>query len=177
MRVTSEFADGITTGYINSPPFPRARARAAMRPTDRAEATPRREGRWEPEGAATRGARREGARADSVAVHPEHRSRTRTASELRSSRGPAQQLRGRRNEVPMLCASEIDVPDAQPRCLRVLLHVDRRASQPPLIPIYLRDAASLRPDLSLASPREPAHESRHEARHDPVPALAGAEQA
>jgi chorismate mutase len=81
------------------------------------------------------------------------------------------------HDVPMLCASEIDVPDSQPRCLRVLLHVDRRASQPPLIPIYLRDAASLRPDLSLASPREPAHESRHEARHDPVPALAGAEQA
>jgi chorismate mutase len=58
------------------------------------------------------------------------------------------------NDVPMLCASEIDVPDAQPRCLRVLLHVDRRASQPPLVPIYLRDAASLRPDLSPASQRE-----------------------
>jgi chorismate mutase len=58
------------------------------------------------------------------------------------------------NDVPMLCASEIDVPDAQPRCLRVLLHVDRRASQPLLVPIYLRDAASLRPDLSPASQRE-----------------------
>ena len=58
------------------------------------------------------------------------------------------------NDVPMLCASEIDVPDAQPHCLRVLLHVDRRASQPALVPIYLRDAASLRPDLSAATQRE-----------------------
>ena len=59
------------------------------------------------------------------------------------------------NDVPMLCASEIDVPDAQPRCLRVLLHVDRRGSQAPLVPIYLRDAASLRPDLPAASQRAP----------------------
>jgi len=59
------------------------------------------------------------------------------------------------NDVPMLCASEIDVPNAQPRCLRVLLHVDRRASQPPLIPIYLRDAASLRPDLPAPAQHEP----------------------
>lgn len=58
-------------------------------------------------------------------------------------------------DVPMLCASEIDVPDAQPRCLRVLLHVERRASHPPLVPIYLRDAAALRPDLSTASQHEP----------------------
>lgn len=58
-------------------------------------------------------------------------------------------------DVPMLCASEIEVPDAQPRCLRVLLHVERRASQPRMVPIYLRDAASLRPDLPSPSPLEP----------------------
>lgn len=57
-------------------------------------------------------------------------------------------------DVPMLCASEIEVPGAQPRCLRVLLHVERRVSHPPLVPIYLRDAASLRPDLSAAEPRD-----------------------
>lgn len=51
-------------------------------------------------------------------------------------------------DVPMLCATEIDVPGAQPRCLRVLLHVERRESQPKLIPVYLRDAVSLRPDLA-----------------------------
>jgi len=51
-------------------------------------------------------------------------------------------------DVPMLCATEIDVPGGQPRCLRVLLHVERRESQPKLIPVYVRDAVSLRPDLS-----------------------------
>jgi chorismate mutase len=50
-------------------------------------------------------------------------------------------------DVPMLCAAEIDVPGAQPRCLRVLLHVERTAAHAPLSPVYLRDATSLRPDL------------------------------
>lgn len=52
------------------------------------------------------------------------------------------------SDVPMLCAAEIDVPGAQPRCLRVLLHVERHAGQSKLIPVYLRDAVALRPDLS-----------------------------
>ena len=51
-------------------------------------------------------------------------------------------------DVPMLCAAEIDVPGAQPRCLRVLLHVERTSTQPRLLPVYLRAAASLRPDLA-----------------------------
>ncbi len=60
------------------------------------------------------------------------------------------------SDVPMLCAAEIDVPDAQHRCLRVLLHVERRASDPALIPIYLREAIGLRPDLaSIAAPLAP----------------------
>ena len=48
--------------------------------------------------------------------------------------------------VPMLCAAEIPVPDALPRCLRVMLHV--RAC-PGRVPehVYLREAMSLRPDL------------------------------
>ncbi|MGI9091448.1 MAG: chorismate mutase [Gemmatimonadaceae bacterium] len=49
-------------------------------------------------------------------------------------------------DVPMLCAAEIDVPGAQQRCLRVLLHVERRASDLPLTHVYLREAVSLRPD-------------------------------
>jgi chorismate mutase len=49
--------------------------------------------------------------------------------------------------VPMLCASEIPVPGALPRCLRLLLHVRPphdgwRASH-----VYLREARVLRPDL------------------------------
>jgi chorismate mutase len=54
-------------------------------------------------------------------------------------------------DVPMLCAAEIEVPGSQPRCLRVLLHVERPAGSPKLKPVYLREAASLRPDLSPAA--------------------------
>ena len=50
-------------------------------------------------------------------------------------------------DVPMLCAAEIDVPDAQPLCLRVLLHVERRSTDRRLTPVYLREAISLRRDL------------------------------
>ena len=50
-------------------------------------------------------------------------------------------------EIPMLCAAEIDVPGAQPLCIRVLLHVERDATLPQLRPIYLREAVSLRQDL------------------------------
>lgn len=51
-------------------------------------------------------------------------------------------------DIPMLCAAEIDVPNAQRLCLRVMLHVERRSTQPQLVSIYLREAVSLRPDLA-----------------------------
>lgn len=48
--------------------------------------------------------------------------------------------------VPMLCSTEIDVPGALAKCIRVLVHahlpVDRRAEH-----VYLGTATSLRPDL------------------------------
>jgi chorismate mutase len=49
--------------------------------------------------------------------------------------------------IPLLCATEIAVPGALPRCVRVLLHVARPWSEPPRH-VYLREAASLRPDLA-----------------------------
>lgn len=49
--------------------------------------------------------------------------------------------------IPMMCASEIDVAGAQPRCIRVMLHVERPLGAPPVTHVYLRDAAALRPDL------------------------------
>lgn len=55
-------------------------------------------------------------------------------------------------DVSMLCASEIDVPGAQQRCLRVLLHVERLETDLPLIPVYLREAVSLRPDWASILP-------------------------
>ena len=53
-------------------------------------------------------------------------------------------------EVPMLCAQEIDVPGALPRCIRVLAHVDV-ADGRAVRHVYLREARALRPDLARPS--------------------------
>lgn len=49
--------------------------------------------------------------------------------------------------VPMLCAAELPVRGALPRCVRVLLHVEWSAGHPAPKHAYLRDAAALRGDL------------------------------
>ena len=49
----------------------------------------------------------------------------------------------------MLCVCEIPVPGSLPRCLRVLLHWNTELPQSAIRHVYLRDAASLRPDLTL----------------------------
>lgn len=56
-------------------------------------------------------------------------------------------------QVPLLCASEIGVPDALPRCLRVLLHVERDWRNTSPCHVYLREAERLRPDLTGANAR------------------------
>ena len=53
--------------------------------------------------------------------------------------------------VPMLCAREIPVPNSLKRCIRILLHWNTELSQEKIHHIYLGEAASLRPDLSLVS--------------------------
>ena len=50
--------------------------------------------------------------------------------------------------VPVLCMSEIAVPDGLPRCIRVLMHVDVPRDDQRTRPVYLRDATTLRPDLA-----------------------------
>jgi chorismate mutase len=50
-------------------------------------------------------------------------------------------------EVPMLCAQELEVVGALPRCVRVLLHVEVAEGRR-LVPAYLHGARGLRPDLS-----------------------------
>ena len=50
-------------------------------------------------------------------------------------------------DVPLLCASEIDVPDAMSRCIRVLLHVYTTRERHQLRHVYLRNAQALRDDL------------------------------
>src|SRR5205085_2002489 len=53
-------------------------------------------------------------------------------------------------DVPLLCASEIAVPDALPRCVRVLLHVHSARPRAAIAHVYLRGATVLRPDLAGA---------------------------
>ena len=50
-------------------------------------------------------------------------------------------------DVPLLCASEIAVPGALPRTLRLLAHVETERSRAQLRHVYLRGAAALRTDL------------------------------
>ena len=49
--------------------------------------------------------------------------------------------------VPMLHALEIDVPDALPRCIRVLMHVNTPRTAHEIEHVYLDGATVLRPDL------------------------------
>jgi chorismate mutase len=65
-----------------------------------------------------------------------------------SSAFPATAARGIGfGDVPLLCATEIDVPGAKARCIRVLMHVYSTRERTALVHVYLRDAQSLRDDL------------------------------
>ncbi len=50
-------------------------------------------------------------------------------------------------QVPMLHFSEIDVPNAMPRVIRVLMHVNTPRVQAEVEHVYLEGAVALRPDL------------------------------
>jgi len=65
---------------------------------------------------------------------------------------PAQAARNHGwRSVPMLCAAEMPVRGALPRCIRVLLHAEQPAAVAPRH-AYLRDASVLRGDLEDAAP-------------------------
>jgi chorismate mutase len=49
--------------------------------------------------------------------------------------------------VPIMCMHEMDVPNALPLCIRVLMHVNTDIAQQDVIHVYLKDAVKLRPDL------------------------------
>lgn len=51
------------------------------------------------------------------------------------------------NSVPLICASEINVPGRLAKCVRVLLQVNTDKPQKEMTHIYLREAKSLRPDV------------------------------
>lgn len=50
-------------------------------------------------------------------------------------------------DVPLLCATEIAVPGAMPRVLRLLAHVETDLARADVRHVYLRGAAALRTDL------------------------------
>lgn len=54
------------------------------------------------------------------------------------------------DRVPLLCASEIPVPGAEPRILRVLMHVNTTRRQDEIVHVYLGRARELRRDLASA---------------------------
>ncbi len=49
--------------------------------------------------------------------------------------------------VPLLCATEINVVGATPRCIRVLVHLNTEQSRDALHHVYLHGASQLRDDL------------------------------
>lgn len=50
-------------------------------------------------------------------------------------------------DIPLLCASEINVPGAMPLCIRILMHIYTTKSRNEVRHVYLRNAQSLRDDL------------------------------
>ena len=55
-------------------------------------------------------------------------------------------------DVPLLCTNEIAVPDSLPRFVRILVNWNTQRPQKEIVHIYLREAVSLRPDLSKLPP-------------------------
>jgi chorismate mutase len=51
-------------------------------------------------------------------------------------------------DVPLLCCSEIAVPNAMPRVVRLMMHVETDAPRSAVQHVYLRGAATLRLDIA-----------------------------
>jgi chorismate mutase len=51
-------------------------------------------------------------------------------------------------DVPLLCATEIGVPNAMNRVIRLLAHIESDRPKSAIHHVYLRGAAGLRPDLA-----------------------------
>ena len=52
------------------------------------------------------------------------------------------------HDVPLLCTTEIDVPGALPRVVRLLMHIETGRSRPEIQHVYLRGAVALRLDIA-----------------------------
>lgn len=51
-------------------------------------------------------------------------------------------------DVPLMCASELDIPGALPRVVRVMAHVETERPRAEMTHVYLRGAEVLRLDLA-----------------------------
>jgi len=51
-------------------------------------------------------------------------------------------------DVPLLCTTEIDVPGAMPRVVRLMVHAEMDVPRADVRHVYLRGAAALRRDLA-----------------------------
>lgn len=51
--------------------------------------------------------------------------------------------------VPLMCSTEIPVPNSLPKCVRVLIHWNTEKKQTEIKHIYLKNATVLRPDLKI----------------------------
>ncbi|WP_416149717.1 chorismate mutase [Salipaludibacillus sp. HK11] len=56
--------------------------------------------------------------------------------------------------VPVMCAQEIPVPKGLPKCIRLMVTVNTSKNSGEIHHIFLNDAVSLRPDLSLTKEHE-----------------------
>jgi chorismate mutase len=52
------------------------------------------------------------------------------------------------HDVPLLCASEIDVPHALPRVIRLMAHIETDRPRSEIQHVYLRGAVALRLDIA-----------------------------
>jgi chorismate mutase len=50
-------------------------------------------------------------------------------------------------DIPLLCASEINVPGAMAKCIRIMMHVYTTRARADVRHVYLRNAQTLRDDL------------------------------
>jgi len=70
--------------------------------------------------------------------------------DLRSAFPAAAVRRAGLTDVPLLCASEIDVRGAMPRVVRILLHAQSGLTRAQVQHVYLRGTEALRADLPHA---------------------------
>jgi chorismate mutase len=52
------------------------------------------------------------------------------------------------DDVPLLCAVEVDRPDAMPRIVRLMMHVETPRTRAEIRHVYLRGAQALRLDIA-----------------------------